>query len=102
MSAASVASPPRRGLLITPYTLPRDVLVWNRLEKSWLRIDLGNQLVPRVEWLRGVIARQLGVEGRVAHVFVGRSNRPLATADFKRSVNYFTFGQLAVAVGCWR
>jgi len=101
MAAASVAAP-RRGLLITPYSLPRDVLVWNRLEKSWLRVDLGNQLVPRVEWLRGAIARRLGVEGRVAHVFVGRSNKPLATADFKRSVNYFTFGQLAVAVGCWR
>ena len=54
------------------------------------------------EWLRGAIARQLGAEGRVAHVFVGGSHKPLATAAFKRSVNYFTFGQLAVAVGCWR
>lgn len=90
---AAAAAAPRRGLLVTPYTLPRDVLVWNRLEKSWLQVDLGNQLVPTVEWLRGAIARQLGVEGRVAHVFVGRSNKPLAMADFKRSVNYFTFGE---------
>ena len=99
MSAASVTAPPsaasssRRGLFITPYTPPRDVLVWNRNAKCWLRVNLGHELEPTVEWLRGAITRQLGSPGRLTHVFAGSDSKPLSAGDLKRSIDYFTFGE---------
>ena len=97
-AAAAVAHSSR--VLVTPYTAPRDVLVWNRNAKDWLRIDLGNQLEPSVEWLRGAITDRMGLEGFATRVFLGSSKEPLLRGERKRPIEYFTFGQsAATAVG---
>ena len=70
----------------------------NQNAKDWLRIDLGHELEPTVEWLRGAIERQLGGAHRVTRLFVGCSEMPLPSLALERSVNYFTFGQLP---SCW-
>jgi hypothetical protein len=97
IAASSVASSSR--LLITPYTPSRDVLLWDRDAKSWLRIDLGNELEPTVDWLSGAITRQLGQQGGVTRIFLGGSSEALTLDERKRPIEYFTFGQLAVARG---
>lgn len=96
------------GLLITPYTPPRDVLLWDRDAKSWLRIDLSNELEPSVDWLRGAIVSQLGLQGFVTRVYLGSSKEPLTFDQRKRPIDYFTFGQPAVTTvglasrcACW-
>ena len=104
MAAAAVTAPPSAAssstsLLITPYTPPRDVLVWDRDAKCWLRIDLGNELEPTVEWLSSAITRQLGHHGGVMRIYLGGSAEPLTLDERKRPIEYFTFGQSAVARG---
>ena len=97
MAAAAVSAPPSAAssrLLITPYTPPRDVLAWNRREKSWLRVEFGSQLEPTAEWLRSAIERQLGGSNRVTHLFVGKDNKRLSPEDLQRPLDYFTFGEL--------
>lgn len=93
-AAPSAASSPtcRNRVLVAPYTPPRDVMVWNRDEQRWLRVDLGDELEPTVEWLRGVIARQQGLEGRAMHMFVGSDMR-ISSHDLERPIDYFTFGK---------
>ena len=102
MTAASVSAPPsaasRSRLLITPYTPPRDVLVWNRREKSWLRIDLSNKLDPTVEWLAKQIARQQGLKDRQVRIFAG-DGRLLSPLELQRPIDYYTFGELNVCTG---
>ena len=102
MAAASVTAPPSaassRRLLITPYTPPRDVLVWNRREKSWLRIDLSNKLEPTVDWLAKEIVRQQGMEDRQVRLFAG-GGRLLSPLDLQRPIDYFTFGQFIACTG---
>jgi hypothetical protein len=97
MAAASVTAPPsaasRSRLLITPYTPPRDVLVWNRRERSWLRVELGSELEPTAEWLRDAVTRQLGGADRVTRLFVGKDNKRLSPEDLQRPLDYFTFGE---------
>jgi hypothetical protein len=96
MAAASVASSSaasRSRLLVTPCTPPRDVLVWNRREKSWLRVDLGDELEPTAEWLRDAITRQLGGLGRSTRLFLGHESTQMAASNCKRPIDYFTFGE---------
>ena len=96
MAAASVASSSAASssrLLVTPYTPPRDVLVWNRREKSWLRVDFGDELEPTAEWLRVAITRQLGGLGRSTRLFLGHESKQMAAGDCKRPIDYFTFGE---------
>ena len=90
---AAAAAPSR--LLIAPYTPERDVQVWNSSAKSWLRIELGNELDPTATWLRNVIERQLGADVHGVRLFVGGSDQLLSPADLERSLDYFTFGQSA-------
>jgi len=69
--------------------------VWNLTARSWLRIELGNELDPTATWLRNVIERQLGAEVHGVRLFVGGSGQLLSPADLERSLDYFTFGQSA-------
>ena len=99
MAAASVSAPPsaasRSRLLITPYIPPRDVLVWNRNAKSWLRIDVSKELDPTVDWLAKEIVRQQGLKDRQVRIFAG-DGRLLSPLDLQRPIDYYTFGQLSV------
>jgi len=66
--------------------------VWNRVAKCWLRIDLGHELEPTVEWLRGAIARQLGLHTNV-RMFAGSPDELLSAHQLQRPIDYYTFGQ---------
>lgn len=95
-SAPAAASNSSR-VLNTPYTPPRDVLVWNRLQRNWLRVDIGNELDPTVEWLQAAIELQLGQCARSTSLFLGRNDKPLSSVDRQRPIDYYTSGQLS---GC--
>jgi hypothetical protein len=94
-SAMAAAAAALSRLLITPYTPPRDVQVWNSSAKSWLRIELGNELDPTANWLCVMIERQLGADVHGVRLFVGGSGQLLSPADLERSLDYFTFGHSA-------
>ena len=98
MAAASVASSPRRGLLITPYTPSRDVSVWNRNANSWLCIDFSNEVDPTVDWLAKEIVRQQRLTGHEIRMFAG-SIGLLSPVDLQRPIDYYTFGQLSACTG---
>ena len=97
-AAAAAAASLCSRVLVTPYIPPRDVLLWNRDANGWLRIDLGNELEPTVEWLRSTIASRMGMQGFATRVFLGSSHSPLMRDERKRSIEYFTIGQSAVAI----
>ena len=92
MAAAAAVAAPRRGLLVTPDTPPRDVLVWNRNAKSWLRVDLSNELDPTVDWLAKELVRQQGLKYHEVRMFSGGGL--LSSADLQQPIDYYTFGQL--------
>jgi hypothetical protein len=96
MAAAAAVQSSR--VLVTPYTAPRDVLVWNRNAKSWLRIDLGNELEPTVDWLAKEIVRQQGLKDHEVRMFAG-DGRVLSPAKLERPIDYYTFGQLSACTG---
>ena len=95
MSSAAVASDP--SLRVTPYTRPRDVLVWNRDAKSWLLLDLSAELDPTISWLRVAIVRQLGVaDSKCARVFLnGCSCWALGLKHDDEPLEYYTLGHIA-------
>jgi hypothetical protein len=97
MAAAAIAAP-RSRLLVTPYTPSRDVSVWNRNAKSWLRIDFSNELDPTVDWLAKEIVRQQRLTGHEIRMFAG-SGGLLSPADLQRPIDYYTFGQLSACTG---
>ena len=107
LRSSSAARKSNSDLRITPYTRPKDVLVWNRDACKWLTIDTRNELEPTVEWLRDAIHRRCMVRsGQRAEIYL--ANEAHAVEEDK-PLDYHTFGKLsenkdhdqARSIGAW-